>query len=81
MVGEIRNDHRFKNDILKYSQFDITVVLDEKLPKSNLAHYLEINPSLIHPDDIGQGLKTGEDYLATKVGKYNVERVIVKNNL
>jgi hypothetical protein len=59
--------------------FDITAVLDEKLPKSNLGSLSRNKSFIVHPDDIKQGLKTGEAHLATKVGKY-IERIMVKNN-
>jgi type IV secretory pathway TraG/TraD family ATPase VirD4 len=54
--------------------FDITAVLNKKLPKPNLGSLSRNKSFIVHPDDIKQGLKTGEAYFATKVGKYNVEK-------
>jgi conjugal transfer pilus assembly protein TraD len=84
LISHRLNDQASAESVTKWistkDSFDITAVLDEKLPKSNFGSLSRNKSFIVHPDDIKQGLKTGGAYLATKVGKYKVERVI-ENNL
>lgn len=58
--------------------YEVTAVVNAEYSHSNLGSLSKNKSFIVHPDEIKQKLKIGEAFFATKVNKFNVDKIIVK---